>query len=144
MAVFNRYHTCSSDPCTVVQTLALWPEGRIRLFVHHHADFSENIEHMKCLSVISILSSVCLRLIHSLDYLSCNIWCNVFSTCLCLSWWLLGHFTSTYYHHQIGNMNHYPLFRVWSWNNVMRCLYSYVLITSLYVCCMRNFIAKYL
>ena len=32
-----------------------------------------------------------------------------------------------YYHHQIESMNYYPLFRVRSWNNGMRCmsLYSY-------------------
>ena len=29
---------------------------------------------------------------------------------------------SSYYHNQIGNMNHQPLFRVRSWNNGMRCL----------------------
>ena len=33
----------------------------------------------------------------------------------------------SYHHHQIGSMNYYPLFRVRSWNNGMRCmsLYSY-------------------
>ena len=36
-------------------------------------------------------------------------------------------YTLSYYHHQIGSMNHNPLFRVRSWNNGMRCmsLYSY-------------------
>ena len=33
-------------------------------------------------------------------------------------------YTLSYYHHQIGSMNFYPLFRVRSWNNVF--LYSYV------------------
>ena len=31
-------------------------------------------------------------------------------------------YTLSYYHHQIGRMNYYPLFRVRSWNNVMRCM----------------------
>ena len=37
----------------------------------------------------------------------------------------------SYYHHQIGSMNHEPLFRVRSWNNGMRCMSYYVLIGRL-------------
>ena len=33
----------------------------------------------------------------------------------------------SYYHHQIRNVNHQPLFRVRSWNNWMRCMFYYVL-----------------
>ena len=36
-------------------------------------------------------------------------------------------YTLSYYHHQIGNMNYYPLFRVRSWNNCMRCMSFYIL-----------------
>ena len=32
-------------------------------------------------------------------------------------------YTLSYYHHQIGSMNYYPLFRARSWNNGMRCMY---------------------
>ena len=35
--------------------------------------------------------------------------------------------TSSYYHHQIGNMNHEPLFRIRAWNIGMCCMSSYVL-----------------
>ena len=35
--------------------------------------------------------------------------------------------TLSYYHHQIGSMNYYPLFRVRSWNNGMRCMSFYIL-----------------
>ena len=34
----------------------------------------------------------------------------------------------SYYHHQIGSMNYYPLFRVRSWNNGVRCMSVYILI----------------
>ena len=37
-------------------------------------------------------------------------------------------YTSSYYHHQIGSMNYYPLFRVRSWNNGMCCMSLYILI----------------
>ena len=33
-------------------------------------------------------------------------------------WWLIRYiYTLSYYHHQMGSMNYYPLFRVRSWNN---------------------------
>ena len=38
----------------------------------------------------------------------------------------------SYYHNQIGNMNHYPLFRVRSWNNGVRCMSLYILMLILY------------
>ena len=37
-------------------------------------------------------------------------------------------YTLSYYHHEIGSMNHYPLVRVKSWNNGMRCMSLYMLI----------------
>ena len=36
-------------------------------------------------------------------------------------------YTLSYYHHQIGSMNYYPLFRARSWNNGTRCMYIYIL-----------------
>ena len=41
-------------------------------------------------------------------------------------------YTLSYYHHQIGSMNYYPLFRARSWNNGMRCMSFYILIDKLY------------
>ena len=35
--------------------------------------------------------------------------------------------TLFYHRHQIGNMNHWSLFRIVSWNNGMRCMSCYVL-----------------
>ena len=37
-------------------------------------------------------------------------------------------YTLSYYHHQIGSMNYYPLFRVRSWNNGIHCMSCYFLI----------------
>ena len=43
-------------------------------------------------------------------------------------WWLRGYiYILSYYHHQIGSMNYYPLFRVRSWNNGVRCMSFYIL-----------------
>ena len=38
-------------------------------------------------------------------------------------------YTLSYYHHQIGSIIYYPLFRVRSWNNGMRCMFLYILLT---------------
>ena len=39
--------------------------------------------------------------------------------------------TLSYFHHQIGSVNHWPLFRVRSWNNGMLCMSYYVLIKDI-------------
>ena len=36
-------------------------------------------------------------------------------------------YTLSYYHHQIGSMNYYPMFRSRSWNNGMRCMSIFLL-----------------
>ena len=41
--------------------------------------------------------------------------------------WLREYMALSYYHHQIGSMNYYPLFRVRSWNNDVRCMFLYIL-----------------
>ena len=45
-----------------------------------------------------------------------------------------SHYT-LYFYHQIGSMNYYPLFRVRSWNNGMRCMSFYIL-NVLNTCCL--------
>ena len=42
-------------------------------------------------------------------------------------------YTLLYYHHQIVSMNYYPLFRVRSWNNGMRCMSLYILKVEIYL-----------
>ena len=51
--------------------------------------------------------------------------CFQFTHFLCDDWENI--YTLSYYHHQIGSMNYYPLFRVRSWNNGMRCKSFYIL-----------------
>ena len=40
-------------------------------------------------------------------------------------------YTLSHYHHQIGSMIYYPLFRVRTWNNGMRCIFLYILKRSI-------------
>ena len=41
--------------------------------------------------------------------------------------------TLSYYHHQIGSLNYYPLFRVRSWNNGVRCMSFYIFIANMLI-----------
>ena len=87
---------------------------------HHCASLYEDIELIRCLS--DIVCRVCkirhiLSVIHyktcgamyfQLTHFPCDDWENIY--------------TLSYYHHQIGSMNYYPLFRVRSWNNGVLCM----------------------
>ena len=97
---------------------------------HHCANLSVDTELMKCLP--DIFCRVCeWDLAYSLSYPLFNIWDCMFSVCPIPLWWLREYIALSYYHHQIGSMNFYPLFRVMSWNNGMRCMSLYILITML-------------
>ena len=81
---------------------------------------------IKCLSdmfcrVCELLCRVC-----QLSLMQYNISGCVFSLPFPFDDWE-NTYTLSYHHHQIGSMNYYPLFRVRSWNNGLRCmsLYSY-------------------
>ena len=97
---------------------------------HHCANLSVDTELMKCLP--DIFCRVCeWDVAYSLSYPLFNIWDCMFSVCPIPSWWLREYIALSYYHHQIGGMNYYPLFRVMSWNNGMRCMSLYILFNML-------------
>ena len=88
---------------------------------HHCANLPEDIELIKCLS--DIFCRVCEQnKACSLSNLLYNTWGCLFSIypLPCDDW--ANIYTWSYYHHQIGSMNYYPLFRVRSWNNGVRCM----------------------
>ena len=93
----------------------------------HCANLSVDIEPMKC------LPDVFCRVweydwAYSLSYPLFNTWGCMFSVYPIPSWWLREYIALSYYHHQIGSMNYYPLFRVRSWNNGMRWMSLFILI----------------
>ena len=93
---------------------------------HHCANFIWRHWTNK-MSVRYNLSSVWVRLsiLSQLSIIQYVGLCFQFTRFLCDDWENI-HLLS-YYHHQIGSMNYYPLFRVRSWNNGMRCMSSYIL-----------------
>ena len=73
-----------------------------------------------------ILSSVRLSIFSPLSIIQYVGLCLQFTHFSCDDWENI--YTLSYYHHQIGSMNYYPLFRVRSWNNGVRCMCFYILI----------------
>ena len=72
-----------------------------------HINFAEcvrKISHIISVIHYTICGTVCLRFI----YFPFDDWDNIY--------------TLSYYQHQIGSMNYYPLFMVIKWNNGIRCM----------------------
>ena len=115
----------------------LWPVGRVILFADHAISLSSLCRHIwrhwtNKMIVRCMLPSVCLRLrqFSKLSFIKYMVLC-VFS--LPNSPVMIVRMrTLSYHHHQTGSINHWPLFRVRSWNNGMRCMSYYVLMFS---CC---------
>ena len=70
------------------------------------------IKHILSIIHNTIYGAVCLQLTH----FPCDDWEDIYLF---------------YYHHQIESMNYYPLFRVRSWNNGLRCMSPYILILNI-------------
>ena len=126
-----HYHCADYDECKWSDTF--WLADRVRLFVHYNISLSSLCKliwrHWTYkMPVRYILSSVWVRLsifsqLSSIQYMGLCVFSLPISLVM-----IARIYTLSYYHHQIGNMNYYPLFRVRSWNNGMRCLSLYILI----------------
>ena len=93
---------------------------------HHCANLSEDIELIKCLSDI-YLSSVWVKLsifpqLSIIQYMGLCAFSSPISLVM-----IEMIYTLSDYHHQIGSMNYYPMFRGRSWNNGMRCMSIFLL-----------------
>ena len=118
------------DECKYSDTI--WLADHVRLFVHYTISLSSLCKLIWKqwtyeMPVRYILSSVWVRLgifsqLPIIQYMGLCVFSLPISLVLIERIYILS-----YYHHQIGSMNYYPLFGVRSWNNGMRCmsLYSY-------------------
>ena len=91
---------------------------------HHYADLSEGIELLKCLSGNSV-SSMCIRFsqFSQLSFVQYMGLCLLSLPIPLVIVWIRILFIIII----IRIMVHLPLFRVWSWNNGMRCMNVYIL-----------------
>ena len=91
----SHYHHCANF---------IWRHWTYKMPVRYNLSCVSKIKHIFSVIQSTICGAVCFQFTHSL----CDDWENIY--------------TLSYYHHQIGSMNYYPLFRVRSWNNGMRCM----------------------
>ena len=97
-----------------------------RSHYHHCANLSEGIELIKCPSDIFFeCVSKIKHILSVIQYTLCGAVCFQFTHFSCDDWENIH--TLSHYHHQIGSMYYYPLFRVRSWNNGARCMSFYIL-----------------
>ena len=125
-----HYHGADYDGCKYSDAFSF--ADRVRLFVHYTISLSSLCKliwgHWTYeMSVRYILSSVWVRL-SIFSQLSIIQYMGLFVFSLPISLVMIEIiYTLSCYHHQIGSMNYYPLFRVRSWNNGMRCVSLYIL-----------------
>ena len=102
--LFLQYTISLSSLCKLI-----WRHWTTNAYQIYFVECVSKIKHI--LSVIhhTICGAVCFQLTH----FPCDDWENIY--------------TLSYYHHQIGSMNYYPLFRLRSWNNGVRCMSFYIL-----------------
>ena len=99
-----------------LKTLNLWNACQI-----YCVECVSKIKHIVSVIHETICGAVCFQFTH----FSCDDWENIY--------------TLSNYHHQIGSMNYYPLFRVRSWNNGVRCMSFYILKTVFHYTVMSYF-----
>ena len=97
---------------------------------HHCANLSEGIELIECLSDIFCRVCKTKHILSVIHHTICGAVCFQFTHFPCGDWENI--YTLFYYHHKIGRMNYYPLFRVRSWNNGARCMSLYILMNLWY------------
>ena len=126
-----HYYCAVYDECKYSDTF--WLADRTRLFVQYTISLSSLCKliwrhwtykmpvryilssvwaRLSIFSLLSIIQYVGLYVLQ-LTHFSCDDWENLY--------------TLSVYHHEIGSMNYYPLFRVRSWNNGVRCMSCYIL-----------------
>ena len=132
---------CFQDHCEVYDECkysdTFWLADRTRLFAQYIISLSSLCKliwwhWIYKMPVRYNLSSVWVRLsISVIHYTICGAVCLQFTHFSFEDWENI--YTLSYYHNQIGSMNYYPLFRVRSWNNAVRCMSFYILIIYIYI-----------
>ena len=127
---FCFHYYCADYECKYSDTL--WLAGRVRVFVQYTISLSSLCKlilgHWTYeMPVRYILWTVWVRLnifsqLSIIQYMGLYVFSlPVFLVMIEIIW------TLSYYHHQIGSMNYYPLFRAKSWDNGMRCMSLYII-----------------
>ena len=94
--------------------------SHVRSHYHYYEDLLNTLDNICQVYSIESLCKIKYILSSQLSYMLYMGLC-VFSLSIS-PLMTLNIFTSSCYQYEIGNMNHYPLFRARSWNNGLRCM----------------------
>ena len=127
-----HYYCAVYDECKYLDTF--WLADRTHMFIQYTISLSSLCKliwrHKTYkMPVRYILSSVWVRL-SIFSRLSIIQYVGLYVFSLPISLVMIERiyiYTLSYYHHQIGSMNYYQLFRVRSWNNGVRCMSFHIL-----------------
>ena len=135
LGTYFHYYCAVFDECKYSDTF--WLADRTRLFVQYTISLSLLCKFLwrhwtYKMPVRYILSSVWVRLsifspLSIIQYMGLCVFSLPISLVIIE---IIYIHTLSYYHHQIGSMNYYPLFRVRSWNNGVRCMSFYILMMT--------------
>ena len=129
-----RYYCAVYDECKYSDTF--WLASRTRLFAQYTVSLSSLCKLIwrhwtHKVPVRYILTSVWVRLsIFSLRSPLYNMWGCMFSVYPFLLWWLKEYIYLVLFSSSNRSMNYYLLFRVRAWNNGVRCMSFYILISE--------------
>ena len=119
----NCFHCRSySFVCTVHHLIIIIVQTYLKAL---HILNACQIYFVECVGKIKQILSV-------IHYIICGAVCFQFTHFPCADWDNIYIYTLSYHDHQIESMNYYPLFRVRSWNNGVRCM-SYCILTTVCV-----------
>ena len=102
--VCTAHHLSIRSLCKLI-----WRHWTYKMPVKYILSSVSKIEYIPSIIHYTICGAVCFQFTHY----PCDYWDNIY--------------TLSYCHHRIGSMNYYPLFRVRSWNNGVRCMSFYIL-----------------
>ena len=130
LGICLHYYYAVHDECKYSNTV--WFADGTRLFVQYTISLSSLCKliwrHWTYKMLVRyIVSSVWLRLsilspLSNIQYVGLYVFSLPINLVMIESIYILS-----YYHHQIGSMNYYPLFGVRSWNNGICCMSIYIL-----------------
>ena len=133
LVAYRNMYCAVYDDCKYSHTF--WLADRTRLFVQYTISSSSLCKLTEGIGLITCLSDIFCRvecvskikhIISVIHYTICGAVCFQFTHFFFDG--LENIYNLSYYHHQIGSMNYYPLFSVRSLNNGVRCMSFYILL----------------
>ena len=117
--VCTLHHLIISIVQTYLKTLSLWNACQI-----HFVECVSKIKHIFSYQLCNMWPGGCVFSVHPFTLWGLREYIYIYTYIYIYIYIYI--YTLSYYHHHIGSMDDYPLYRISSWNNGMRCMYFYI------------------